>query len=85
MSVIDALGTEAKVGDEVLFGQASKGAQELVQGVVVKINDKTVSIKYSYTKKQYAGYDDNGYIYNDVTLVTTAPRKSKCFVITSYE
>lgn len=67
MSVIDANGKEAVVGDNVFFGQGSKGAQELIGGVITKVNDKTVTITFSWT-----GYDDATEELN---------RKSKCFVI----
>lgn len=84
MSIIDALGIEASVGDEVVFGQAGKGAQELLKGEILKVNGKTVSIQYAYSISLHAGYDDKGSIYKDLYVTTTTTRKNKCFVITSY-
>ena len=82
MTVIDALGTEAKVGDEVLFGQAGKGAQELLKGVITEIKAKTVSIIYSKTGCKYERFAEGEWVTYEYKL--TVPRKSKCFVIISY-
>lgn len=46
MSVIDANGNTAFVGEIVLFAQTRKGAQEFIRGAVAKVNEKTVTVQY---------------------------------------
>lgn len=43
--VVDCFGREAQVGQLVAFAQANRGAQEFIQGEIVKVNKKTVEIE----------------------------------------
>lgn len=69
----DVTGRSPNIGDIVAFGQPSRGAQPLLVGEIIKINNKTVSIKYSVVGL----YGDRKY--------DTVCRKSCCFAILNKE
>ena len=75
--VVDALGTVAKVGDEVVMAQAGKGALEFIKGRIDKVNQKTVLIAHGRAmwqelKREYQWVDDYS---------KHSPRRAGCFVI----
>jgi hypothetical protein len=75
--VLDAVGNVPSVGDRVVFAPAQRGAQEFVKGIIVKVNDKTITIghggwKYNSDSRDYIWVDD---------VLWNSTRKSGCFVI----
>jgi len=69
----DIIGNELTVGDKVVFGMG--GSMNLLQGIVTKINPKTVTIeqKYDaidyYTKKIYSKSVDYLRTFDNVVKV----------------
>lgn len=74
--VLDAVGNVPSVGDRVVFAPAQRGAQEFVKGIIVKVNDKTITIehgafKYDLPTRKYVWQENADF----------SKRKSCCFVI----
>lgn len=75
--IVDALGVVAEVGDDVVFAQASKGAQEFIKGRVAKVKQKTIIIAHGRNvwnelKREFQWVEDYS---------AHSPRKDGCFVI----